>query len=126
MARQYISEVRQAAFINVRARKLVLNFNPIADRLSSNAFMGIAERLRELQLSGCGLRTIPVGILTGMTELRHLHMWKNNIERMPAYVFDGAVNLRELMMWGNWIEELGEHSLFGLHHLKRLDLERNR
>ena len=126
MSRQLISEIRSGSFANIRARTILLNFNPIMDRLSSYSFVGIGDTLMEIQMAGCGLRTFPVGTLTGMTELLYLHLWQNSIDKLPDRTFEGAENLRDLILWGNSIDELKELSFSGLRHLLRLDLDRNR
>lgn len=126
MTRQNIQELRRRAFADIRVTCLVVNFNPLADGISSNAFGGLERVLEELQLGGCQIRSLPEGLLSGMDELKRLHLWANRIVSIPMGFFKGARNLRELLLWGNEIRRLNDSTLAGLWSLRRLDLDRNR
>lgn len=125
MTRQNIRELRRRAFADIRVACLVANFNPLADGISSNAFGGLERVLEELQLGGCEIRSLPEGLLSGMDELKRLHLWANRIVSIPTGFFKGARNLRELLLWGNEIRQLNDSTLAGLWSLRRLDLDRN-
>jgi len=125
MANQAISDVPQGIFAYIRVNKIVLNFNPIGDKLSDNALRGLERILRELYVGDCGIRSLPVGMLNGMEELRHLHLWANQITAIPTTFFKDCTNLQELILWGNQLREIDENSLAGLWKLRKLDLDRN-
>ena len=126
LSRQSIHELPRGCLAGLRVRKLVLNLNPIGDRVSGDALAGSDRDLEELELGGCMIETLPLGLLAGMRELHRLHLWRNRIDRIPSGFFHDATNLRELILWGNRIRELDDDVFAGLHQLRRLDLDRNR
>ena len=52
-----------------------MNFNPIGDKLSVSALVGLELHLRELQLGACAIRSLPDGLLAGMQQLFSLHLY---------------------------------------------------
>ena len=127
MSRQSITELPVGVFSNLNVVSLVLNFNPIGDAIetSPNAFGVLGAHLQELQLGGCQIHTLPTNFLSGLEELKFLHLWGNMITTILPGNFKEAIKLRELLLWGNQIEELYEDSFVGLFNLRRLDLDRN-
>lgn len=123
---QMIREVPQGSFSNLRVRKISLNFNPIGEKLSVSALVGLERTLRELQLGRCQIRTLPKELLSGFEELGYLHLWANRIQKIPSGFFKNTRNLRELLLWGNEISEIDENTFAGLWKLRRLDLDKNR
>jgi len=126
ITRQSIVEITPEAFRNLRVTTILMNFNPIGQRLDLQAFVGLETVLQELQLGGCQIPRLREGFLTGMEELRYLHLWANLLTRIPPGVFKEATNLRELLLWGNAIDNLDDNSFAGLWNLRRLDLDRNK
>ena len=125
MSRQGITELRSAAFGNLRTAKLVLNFNHFADRVRAGALAGQETSLAELQLAGCGITSLPARLLAGMDALTRLHLWGNGLREVPVRFFRAAANLRELTLWNNEFRALEPDTLAGLWYLQRLDLDRN-
>jgi len=123
---QLIAALPAMAFIDMPVRRIVLNFNPIGDRLDSSAFRGIGLVLHELYLGACRIRSLRVEMLHGLVQLRRLQLWANAIDTIPQGLFRRSRNLHELVMWGNHIEEIEERTFEGLRRLQRLDLDRNR
>lgn len=126
MTRQSISSVERGAFARLRVRKIVLDFNPIGDRIDPEAFSVVDRVLRELHLGACGVQNLPPGLLRNMTQLEYLHLWGNRLDTIPSDYFQGAEKLRELILWGNQLEYLEEGAFSGLRLLRRLDLDHNR
>lgn len=111
----------------MQVTKIWLNFNPIEDRLSGNAFAGpLGEHLRELHLGACAIRSLPDGLLVGLERLLVLQLWANRIKRIPTGFFHQAKSLRELVLWGNQISDVDSNTFAGIWNLRRLDLDRNR
>ena len=126
MASQSISIAQQGIFSSFPVHKIVLNFNPIGNSISGDVLLGLGSVLRELQLGDCQLQNVPVGMLNGMEELRHLHMWGNKIKKLPPGFFKSCTNLRELLLWGNQLEEINDNTFAGLWGLRKLDLDKNK
>jgi len=125
MSRQLITELPSGVFGNLRASKLVLNFNRLGDRVEAGALAGQETSLAELQLAGCGITSFPGGLLVGMEHLQRLHLWGNRLRDFPVRFFRAAAQLQELMLWNNELENLDPDTLAGLWSLRRLDLDRN-
>jgi len=70
--------------------KICMNFNPIGDKLSVSALVGLELHLRELQLGACAIRSLPDGLLAGMQQLFSLHLWANRITHIPTSFFSAA------------------------------------
>lgn len=126
MARQSISTLGRGAFARLRVRKIVLDFNPLGDRIHPESFAGVDRVIRELHLGACGIRNLPPRLLWNMTQLEYLHLWGNRLETIPSDFFQGAGKLHELILWGNHLDYLEEGAFDGLRQLRRLDLDQNR
>ncbi len=126
MSGQDIQELRQGVFQGVHVKKIMLNFNPIQDRISGRAFDGLESDLQEIHIAGCGIRSLPHGLLSGFKKLRVLHLWDNNIRNIPKEFFRSCKKLQQLILWGNKLQELREDMFVGLNRLRKLDLDKNR
>jgi len=109
----------------IQVLKISLNFNPIGDKLSVSALLGLELHLRELQLGACAIQSLPDGLLAGMERLVSLHLWANRISHIPTSFFRAAPQLRELLLWGNEISDVNQDTFAGLWKLRKLDLDRN-
>jgi len=49
--------------------KISLNFNPIGDKLSVSALIGLELHLRELQLGACAIQRLDVSVVVDEVEL---------------------------------------------------------
>lgn len=126
ISRQNITSIDPGSFTRVRVRKIVLEFNPIEDRIHEDSFEDLSPGLRELHLGGCRIGRLPGKLLWNLSLLRHLYLWGNRLDAIHPRFFRGTRNLRELVLWGNRLEELDEDLFDGLTQLRRLDLDQNR
>ncbi|KAG7213765.1 hypothetical protein KM043_002988 [Ampulex compressa] len=122
------------------------NLNPI---FSSNEFHGM-EKLRVLDLSGNGLRSIEEGIFKGCDNLEELYLDGNNLTSVPTASLKGPKSiavlslsrnnigslpraafaalggsLRRLDLSGNSLSHMEDGALFGLERLLFLNISRN-
>ncbi|XP_076655058.1 uncharacterized protein LOC143360254 [Halictus rubicundus] len=98
------------------------SLNPI---FSSNEFHGL-KRLKLLDLSGNGLRSVEEGMFKGCESLEQLYLDRNEIATVPTASLKGPNSIRVLSLSGNVVGSLprGAFSSIG-GSLLRLDLSNN-
>ncbi|XP_076297581.1 uncharacterized protein LOC143217323 [Lasioglossum baleicum] len=98
------------------------SLNPI---FSSNEFHGL-RRLKLLDLSGNGLRSVEEGMFKGCESLEQLYLDRNEIATVPTASLKGPNSIRVLSLSGNVVGSLprGAFSSIG-GSLLRLDLSDN-
>lgn len=89
------------------AKMAILNLlNGGIFELEVDAFRKLVN-LRELQLAGNRLQTLPVGIFEGLRYLKILDLSRNNLSTLPEHVFDDLeVPGTHVWLSGNYFSEL--------------------
>jgi Leucine-rich repeat (LRR) protein len=81
--------------------------------------------LRELDLHGCGITSLPANALSSLTGLTALWLHDNRIQRISPGAFQGLSSLMSLDLHGNRLKQLPS-SMFGdVPSLRRLDISSN-
>lgn len=75
-----------------------------------------------VDLSGMGIKELPVDTFEGLPHLQELKLFKNEIQILPDEIFDPVPNLTELHLKDNNLKELKYRHLKNLSHLQRLFL----
>uniref|UniRef100_A0A0N5C3Q9 LRRCT domain-containing protein n=1 Tax=Strongyloides papillosus TaxID=174720 RepID=A0A0N5C3Q9_STREA len=111
--------LRVLEYLNLSNNKL----NVLSDILEGN-FKGV---LKELLLSSNRITQLPLYLLEGMINLRHLDLSKNNINMINGKTFTNTKNqLIILNLSGNLIHNITDHKTFNyLTNLEELDLSYN-
>jgi len=78
---------------------------------------------RELDLSQCGLSTLPD--FEGLTNLKVLNLGMNQLGTLPEKAFEGLENLESLYFFNNGLSALSDKAFEGLTNLKILNLCKN-
>jgi len=82
--------------------------------------------LVELDIFGCGLRTVVVGAFNGLTKLTRLSIGANEISELIPGTFENMISLEYLGLIGNRLEHLDSGVFDGLVNLKEISLKRNK
>jgi Leucine-rich repeat (LRR) protein len=144
-----ISEIYAYTFFGA-AKLSYLNLE--ANRLTSmaeNAFLGLENNLRELNLKDNAFQTFPMSAVKILKKLQSLNLAGNRIENVTAEAFtrldsiryldlsnnkfayldketlNCMPNLQRLWMANNGLEDIETGSLTGLHDLETIDLSGN-
>lgn len=81
--------------------------------------------LQSLNLEGCGLNELVVGVFDGLTQLNSLNLSGNQLREIPVGLFRDLTSLTSLRLSDNRLFRLYPGSFNGLTSLNRLDLDQN-
>ncbi|CEF60040.1 Leucine-rich repeat and Leucine-rich repeat,typical subtype and Leucine rich repeat 4-containing protein [Strongyloides ratti] len=114
-----INILRVLEYLNLSNNKL----NNLSDILEGN----YKNVLNELLLSSNRIIELPILLLEGMVNLKHLDLSKNNINSINGKTFTNSKsNLITLNLSGNLINNISDHKTFNyLTNLEELDLSYN-
>jgi Leucine-rich repeat (LRR) protein len=93
--------------------------------IPADAFQGVSQTLRKLQMTHNKIRKLPRHALRQLTNLESLHLSHNRIKKVYARSFNNSRSLSQLDLSHNLIYSLGVSALQGLEHLVKLDLRYN-
>ena len=85
----------------------------------------VPPQIKEVVLSGNGLKTINENAMVNFRHLESLEISKNAITKISVGTFRGFSNLKKLVMNENNIVELEEGTFFGLRNLRHLEMKKN-
>jgi len=102
--------------------ELDLSHNDLAV-LDSHTILAITylPKLRTLRLAGCGLQTLPLGLLHSLITLRTLDLGENQLNAVPQDLYNSHA-IRSLRLDGNPIKVVDEDSFNGMTQLETLNL----
>lgn len=108
LSKNRIEYVPDGSFETLSLQTLKLADNNLT--LSVNAFAGLEKTLKNLNLKGTGLRSLPAGI-SQLSSLAFLDLAQNSIAQLPPRAFAGLSSLTALNLERNLIQVL-ERSVF--------------
>ncbi|KRG02645.1 leucine-rich repeat and fibronectin type-III domain-containing protein 3 isoform X3 [Drosophila mojavensis] len=116
LSRNQLSTIPDDAFAGLnKLSTLKLNDNNVT--LAANAFRGLEQSLKNLNLKGTRQRRVPECI-RGLKSLAFLDLSQNGIKELPGAggirVFDGLDSLTALNMERNLIQSIGETAFAGV------------
>jgi Leucine-rich repeat (LRR) protein len=99
--------------------------NGSLDSLPSTLFKKLSK-LKKLCIKGLEFSTLPLGLLSNLTNLEELSLFQNlKFKRLIAGQFEGLSSLRSLEIVYCWIENIENGSFRGLEKLESLNLHQN-
>lgn len=126
--RNSLLKVEDRSFYGTGISRLEITFNHLST-LSSQSFFGLERTLRELNLEGNRLSSVPRGSLSRLQRLRHLNLNHNQISELRSHDMDFPTNLRSslklLSLAGNSLTYIDQYSFSSLWSLQHLDLSGN-
>ncbi|KMY87493.1 uncharacterized protein LOC6730588 isoform X3 [Drosophila simulans] len=116
LSKNQLSHIPDDAFVGLtKLSTLKLNDNNVT--LASNAFRGLEQSLKNLNLKGTKQRKVPESI-RGLKSLAFLDLSQNGIKELPGAggirVFDGLDALTALNLERNLIQSIGETAFAGV------------
>ncbi|XP_041362699.1 insulin-like growth factor-binding protein complex acid labile subunit isoform X1 [Gigantopelta aegis] len=91
-----IRHLRGGRFLGMnKLEKIKLNYNNLKI-IDGNAFKGLESTLRDLELRGCSLTTVPTNAIKNLKGLKSLNLASNRISRIYSNSLDGSYCLNEL------------------------------
>ncbi|XP_043108290.1 lumican [Puntigrus tetrazona] len=118
-----ISSLGSGTFANASSlRWLILDRNQLLSEQLDNVLFSNLTRLVNLFINNNNLTRVPVGLPSGLKQLRLAY---NRIEKISEGVFQNLDNLTLLLLQGNRLTTIKEGDLKGLGVLNLLDLSHN-
>ncbi|XP_037707923.1 leucine-rich repeat and fibronectin type-III domain-containing protein 2 isoform X3 [Drosophila subpulchrella] len=116
LSKNQLSHIPDDAFVGLtKLSTLKLNDNNVT--LAANAFRGLEQSLKNLNLKGTKQRKVPESI-RGLKSLAFLDLSQNGIKKLPGAggirVFDGLDALTALNLERNLIQSIGETAFAGV------------
>ncbi|EDW45531.1 GM16824 [Drosophila sechellia] len=116
LSKNQLSHIPDDAFVGLtKLSTLKLNDNNVT--LASNAFRGLEQSLKNINLKGTKQRKVPESI-RGLKSLAFLDLSQNGIKELPGAggirVFDGLDALTALNLERNLIQSIGETAFAGV------------
>ncbi|KQS69954.1 uncharacterized protein Dere_GG24798, isoform C [Drosophila erecta] len=116
LSKNQLTHIPDDAFVGLtKLSTLKLNDNNVT--LASNAFRGLEQNLKNLNLKGTKQRKVPESI-RGLKSLAFLDLSQNGIKELPGAggirVFDGLDALTALNLERNLIQSIGETAFAGV------------
>ena len=124
LGRNEIFAVPPYAFDGVKARSLVLAYNPLIG-VSPRAFAGLGNVLERVDVSNCQLPVLHWAVFRHLARLADINLARNSLFAIPRGLFVGLSAVRNLTLSGNRLSTLRGAVFAGLHNLRRLDLSHN-
>eukprot|EP00960_Hanusia_phi_P047818 758602-Hanusia_phi.AAC.4 len=84
-----------------------------------------ASDCTDLDLSNRTIKSITVGVFSGLTSLQYLYLDNNQLTALPAGVFDGLSGLLQIFLNGNALTCVASDAFSTLTHLNNLSLTDN-
>ncbi|XP_074033247.1 uncharacterized protein [Leptinotarsa decemlineata] len=118
-----IREIPTDDSIMVNIKKLDLSFNPLVEKTVTN-ILGEPKTIRELNLAGTNIRSIP---RLETPFLKNLNLSHNNISSLDSHVFERITLLEELDLSDNKISDISNYSKIWklLQNLQGLNISNN-
>lgn len=107
-------------------RYLSLDENSLKDIPDEDAFLGLEETLRTLELSGNRLHSVPVKALQRLRNLEALDLSRNRIRRLHKRQLNASQSLLSLNLSDNRISKISRRAFHGLMSIQQIDLRNNR
>lgn len=107
-------------------RYLSLDENSLKDIPDEDAFRGLEETLRTLELSGNHLHSVPAKALLRLRHLEALDLSRNRIRRLHKRQLNASQSLRSLNLSDNRISKISRRAFHGLTSIETIDLRNNR
>ena len=112
LSKNRIEYVSDGAFETLSLQTLKLADNNLT--LSAGAFVGLEKSLKNLNLKGTGLRSLPEGI-NRLSSLAFLDLAQNSITQLPPRAFSGLSSLTALNLERNLIQVLERNVFQGVN-----------
>ena len=96
------------------------------DQLAENAFLGLENNLRELNLMGNGFPTFPLSAVKILKKLQSLNLAANRLANITSDSFTRLESLRFVDLSSNVFEHLARETFDALPNLERVTLAGNR
>lgn len=103
---------------------LNLDNNDIRE-LSQDAFSGLEETLRTLELNGNKLKKVPREAIQHLKKLESLELTHNHIKKIYARSFNSSKQLVTLNLRGNGISDISPYAFEEMPNLEEIDLREN-